>query len=119
MELKLNEIESNKEYTNIETYASLSSFTEIGIGMQMDGTGLQDVHLADGCKVVLAISCDMNCPNCIINALYLSCGTLCELDNRIRETSRAVGRVFRIEAKNYNKIFTNLLKMEKSKNNEK
>ncbi|VDO44662.1 unnamed protein product [Brugia timori] len=96
-------MKSKKEYTNTETYAWLLSFTEIGIGMQIDGTGLQDMHLADGCKVVLAISCDMNCPNCITNALYLSCGTLCELDNRTRETSRAVGRVIRIEAENYNK----------------
>lgn len=84
--------------------------------MQMDGTGLQDMHLADGCKVVLAISCDMNCPNCITNALYFSCSTLCELDKRNRDTSRADGRVIRIDAKNYNKISKNLKKNKKSKN---
>ncbi|VDP18954.1 unnamed protein product [Onchocerca flexuosa] len=82
------------------------------MGMQMDGTGSQETHLADGCKVVLAISWDMNCPNCITKALYLSCSTLCELDSSIRDTSRAVGRVSRNEAKNYFFNFENSVKRD-------
>jgi hypothetical protein len=40
-----------------------------------DGIFWQTLHLADGTNVVLAISWDMNWPNCMRRALNSGCGT--------------------------------------------
>lgn len=77
------------------------SLGEIIIVIHFDGTGLHVLHGVDGCKVVLATSCDINCPHCIMSVLNLSCTILWALASNNRDASRDDGRVNRSDAERY------------------